>query len=493
MRRYSDMISKNDEGFFYKSVASALGLATAVIYKQIGYWCYINSTDDSKQETHFHDGKWWMYSSYKKFSQRDFPFISPRTIQRHIENLTELNLLHVGNFNKWEHDNTKWYAINEAAFDEFIAHWHKHKSPVRNGGQGQSDEYKAFMASWKAKVGGDNVTRGVDTLTKGGSQCDQGGLVNVAKPLPETTTETKSETTTNKRLSSRGDDDPAVQGNAAAEPDLSPTGAKDTENGVGMNAPAGTNGGTSKARSLSEYHNTERQREKAAQTISRNNPKQAQSRNNKSSSYISIDDNRMPEIGTFFLQEVYAPVVEAHGLKPKFHLTERQIEQLQERQKDGHTNKEWRSFEELYYSVPDMLKKWLTNNFLPPHKANAWAKSANQLVKRVTNYEMAKFGFASYLRGSGEVPEHYLDLDGHVITGGISQPRPPAPVDSASDEPAWKTDDREAVRIYSRYMLNGMEGPAQEIRDWILERRDVDLHEWLEDLSIVLPSDMRWK
>nr|WP_308816105.1 hypothetical protein [Staphylococcus epidermidis] len=137
------------------ALANEIGLNEAIILQQIHYW--LNKTN------HNYDGKRWIYNSYPKWIEQ-FPFWSESTIKRTITSLEKQNLLHIGNYNKAGFDRTKWYSINYIVLNELMTR-----------PSGQNDPTK--RSKWSDEE------------------------VNLNRPIPETTPETSSKTTSKDILS----------------------------------------------------------------------------------------------------------------------------------------------------------------------------------------------------------------------------------------------------------------------------------------------------
>lgn len=85
------------------SLAKEVGLNDAIVIQQVHYWL--------KQSKNVHDGKTWIYNSYKEWKEQ-FPFWPLVTIQRIFKRLEDNGYLIVGNYNKHPFDRTKWYRID---------------------------------------------------------------------------------------------------------------------------------------------------------------------------------------------------------------------------------------------------------------------------------------------------------------------------------------------------------------------------------------------
>lgn len=88
-------------------LAKKIGLNEAIILQQIHYWL---RGAENKNNNYF-DGRYWVYNTYEEWGKQ-FPWWSISTIRRAFKNLEQKKLLIVGNYNKLQIDNTKWYSIN---------------------------------------------------------------------------------------------------------------------------------------------------------------------------------------------------------------------------------------------------------------------------------------------------------------------------------------------------------------------------------------------
>lgn len=86
------------------SLAVALGdLDEAAILQQIHYW--------TQKNMNVVDGYSWVYNSMEEW-QKQFPWLSKRSLDRKFKKLKEKNLLVIENHNKKKFDKTNWYRIN---------------------------------------------------------------------------------------------------------------------------------------------------------------------------------------------------------------------------------------------------------------------------------------------------------------------------------------------------------------------------------------------
>lgn len=80
----------------------------AIALNQISYWL-----EKYKEFNHnFKDGRYWVYNSYQKWHEDNFPFWHPSKIKRIFRSLENKGLLISANYNSAVFDKTKWYTID---------------------------------------------------------------------------------------------------------------------------------------------------------------------------------------------------------------------------------------------------------------------------------------------------------------------------------------------------------------------------------------------
>ncbi len=92
------------------------GLNKAIFLNQLNYWIELNE----KAGINFKDGHYWMYSSYSKMIERDFPYWSVDTIKRAVTSLERYGIVVSGNYNSLKIDKKKWYRIDYKRLQEVI-------------------------------------------------------------------------------------------------------------------------------------------------------------------------------------------------------------------------------------------------------------------------------------------------------------------------------------------------------------------------------------
>ena len=77
--------------------------------QQIHYWL--------QRSNNIVDGHRWVFNTAKGW-QKQFPWITAKTVQRYLKDLCDRGLLITANYNKANFDRTKWYRIDYDALDK---------------------------------------------------------------------------------------------------------------------------------------------------------------------------------------------------------------------------------------------------------------------------------------------------------------------------------------------------------------------------------------
>jgi len=86
------------------ALAIKIGLNEAIVLQQLDYW--LNHAEKE------HDGKMWIYKSYEKWQEQDFPFWSVSTVKRTIKNLRAMLLIDVESLSDNFNNRVNYYTIN---------------------------------------------------------------------------------------------------------------------------------------------------------------------------------------------------------------------------------------------------------------------------------------------------------------------------------------------------------------------------------------------
>ena len=98
---------------FNPILASQYGIAEAVLFQNIYYWCVHNKQNG----INYNDGSYWTFNSHKAFAEQ-FPYLSEPQVKRALTNLIKNGLIKKGNYNAMKQDRTCWYAITELGIQE---------------------------------------------------------------------------------------------------------------------------------------------------------------------------------------------------------------------------------------------------------------------------------------------------------------------------------------------------------------------------------------
>jgi len=96
---------------FSVEFATEFWIEKACIIQNLYFWIEKNI----KNKKHFYELDWeircWTYNSASAFSEL-LPYISSRSISRHLKELADEWIIFINNFNKIKYDKTLWYSIN---------------------------------------------------------------------------------------------------------------------------------------------------------------------------------------------------------------------------------------------------------------------------------------------------------------------------------------------------------------------------------------------
>lgn len=96
---------------FSVEFATEFWVEKACIIQNLYFWIEKNI----KNKKHFYELDWvircWTYNSASAFSEL-LPYISSRSISRHLNELADEWIIFINNFNKIKYDKTLWYSIN---------------------------------------------------------------------------------------------------------------------------------------------------------------------------------------------------------------------------------------------------------------------------------------------------------------------------------------------------------------------------------------------
>jgi hypothetical protein len=141
---------------FQPTLARLLGLNESIMLQQIHYWLHRGYGKE-------HDGEMWIYNSISQW-EAQVSFLSRKQIRYALERLEDRGMVVTGQYNQKKFDRTKWYRIDYSAVRDI--------------------EASAFATEGKpsARDGKPSATEGKPSALQG-------------EPIPETTPEITSETT----------------------------------------------------------------------------------------------------------------------------------------------------------------------------------------------------------------------------------------------------------------------------------------------------------
>ena len=92
---------------FDVTIATMYGVPEAVMIQHLYFWIAKNQANGR----HFHDGRFWTYSSLNGLA-KILPYFSKDQIRRLLKSLQDKGVLYTGNYNKNPCDRTVWYALD---------------------------------------------------------------------------------------------------------------------------------------------------------------------------------------------------------------------------------------------------------------------------------------------------------------------------------------------------------------------------------------------
>jgi len=121
------------------SIARDFGLESAYIVGVIRKSAAAKALHPEKYEDHFHGGFYWMFATYKEWSEK-YPFLgSEKSVQRRLTELVEAGVLAQGRFNRKKYDKTNWYRLNDKS-PYFSANSDKKRLDKKDKATGQNNQ-----------------------------------------------------------------------------------------------------------------------------------------------------------------------------------------------------------------------------------------------------------------------------------------------------------------------------------------------------------------
>lgn len=127
-------------------------LEEAVALNQVSYWI-----EKYKETNHnFKDGKYWVYNSYQKWHDDNFPFWHTSKIQRIFKSLEKKGLLISANYNNAGFDKTKWYSIDYEKLQKMMDEYNfKNKQSSTEDENTLSDSELSLIENEQSLIGSD--------------------------------------------------------------------------------------------------------------------------------------------------------------------------------------------------------------------------------------------------------------------------------------------------------------------------------------------------
>ena len=128
---------KHKSHSFDVQIAMECGIVAAVLMESFYFWIDKNRSDG----THFHDGRYWTFSSVKALLTQ-YPYLTRDKINSAIKKLVKRGLLLEGSYSENPYDRTKWYSLT----DEGLSYYEtvEEKAPENpKSSNGKSEMYIA--------------------------------------------------------------------------------------------------------------------------------------------------------------------------------------------------------------------------------------------------------------------------------------------------------------------------------------------------------------
>ena len=100
--------------YFAKTLAKHIGLEKAIILQQVHFWLEINK----REEKNYYEDRYWVYSSFEQWAERDFNWWSQRKLISLFCELCDSEILIKKQLKKEQMDRTNFYTINYEKLNE---------------------------------------------------------------------------------------------------------------------------------------------------------------------------------------------------------------------------------------------------------------------------------------------------------------------------------------------------------------------------------------
>lgn len=181
------LIDDNEHLILQTNLAVLIGDRPAIALQQVHYWADRN--ERMHKQTHFRDGRWWVYNTWREWRQSNFPFWTVSTIRRIFKTLEENDLITTQLHE--DRNSGLWVTVNYDHLNALLEH--KTESPrekqaaSRAKGRSAQNEQTPKLARNKSR----SVQNEHTGLPKMSRQSDQIEQPTGNTETTETTTETK--------------------------------------------------------------------------------------------------------------------------------------------------------------------------------------------------------------------------------------------------------------------------------------------------------------
>ena len=100
--------------YFAKTLAKHIGLEKAIILQQVHFWLEINK----REEKNYYEDRYWVYSSFEQWAERDFNWWSQRKLISLFCELCDSEILIKKQLKKEQMNRTNFYTINYEKLNE---------------------------------------------------------------------------------------------------------------------------------------------------------------------------------------------------------------------------------------------------------------------------------------------------------------------------------------------------------------------------------------
>lgn len=187
MKKSHLLIDDNEQLILQTRLAVLIGDRPAIALQQVHYWADRN--EKMNKQTHFRDGRWWAYNTWREWQQSNFPFWTVSTIRRIFKTLEENDLITTQLHE--DRNSGLWVTVNYDHLNALLEH--KTESPrekqaaSRAKGRSAQNEQTPKLARNKSR----SVQNEQTGLSKMSRQSDQIEQPTGNTETTETTTETK--------------------------------------------------------------------------------------------------------------------------------------------------------------------------------------------------------------------------------------------------------------------------------------------------------------